>query len=134
MKLSDLIVNTKSVEADYPGIEGFKVTLGAISRETSRRLQKDAEVTKIDARSRMPITTIDDEKFLESFAKEAIKDWKGLKFKNLADLILIDNSKILDPEEEVEFNLENCMELLKHSPVFDAWVNDMVFDIERFRD
>lgn len=134
MNLSDIIVNTKKVDVDFPGIEGFVVTLSAISRETSRKLKKDAEITKIDPKLRMPVTSLDEDKFLEAFAAEAIKGWKGLTYEKLPELILVDISKVEDKNEEVDFNLENCIQLLKHSPIFDTWVNDQVFDIERFRD
>lgn len=134
MNLSDIIVNTKTVKVPFPGIENFVVTISAVSRETSRKLKTDSEVTKIDPKHKMPVTTLDEEKFVEAFAREAVKGWEGLRYKDLPELILIDLSKVENPEEEVDFNLDNCIQLLKHSPIFDSWINDQVFDIQRFRD
>ena len=134
MLLKDIIVNTKTVSVEFPGLKGFEVKIAAVSREVSRKLKTDSEVTKIDPKLRMPVTELDEEKFVESFAKVAIKGWKGFKYAYLKDLLLVDESQIEDPEALVDFNVENVIQLLKHSQIFDSWVNDMVFDIERFRD
>lgn len=134
MLLKNIIVNTKTVEVQYPGLDGFKVQIAAVSREVSRKLKKDSEISKIDAKLRMPVTELDEELFLNKFATAAIKGWKGLKYSYLKDLLLVDESQIEDPEGFVDFNIENAIELLKHSQIFDTWINDMVFDIERFRD
>ena len=105
MLLKDIIVNTKTVEVEFPGLDGFKISIAAISREVSRKL-----------------------------ASAAIKGWSGLKMKYLSELLLVDASKIEDLESEVDFSLENVVELLKHSQIFDTWINEQVFNIERFRD
>ena len=134
MLLKDIIVNTKTVTVEFPGLKGFEVQIAAVSREVSRKLKTDSEVTKIDPKLRMPVTELDEEKFVESFAKVAIKGWKGFKYSYLKDLLLVDEDQIDNPDDEVEFNLENVVQLLKHSQIFDSWINDMVFDIERFRE
>jgi hypothetical protein len=134
MLLKDIIVNTKTVEVDFPGLDGFKVSIAAISREVSRKLKEESETTKIDPALRMSVTELDEDKFLEKFASAAIKGWSGLKMKYLSELLLVDASKIEDLESEVDFSLENVVELLKHSQIFDTWINEQVFNIERFRD
>lgn len=133
MLLKDIIVNTKSVAVEFPGLAGFEVTISAVSREVSRKLKTDSEVTKIDPKLRMPVTALDEDKFVEGFAKVAVKGWKGLKYGYLKDLLLVDESAIEDQEALVEYNTDNVIELLKNSQIFDSWINDMVFDIERFR-
>jgi len=133
MLLKDIIVNTKSVEIEFPGLEGFVLNVSAVSREVSRKLKDESQTTKIDPKLRMPVTELDEDKFVEGFAKAAIKGWKGFKYDYLKQLLLVDESLIEDPEALVEFNQENVVELLKHSQIFDAWVNETVFDIERFR-
>jgi|TARA_B110000908_G_scaffold169268_1_gene226039 hypothetical protein len=131
--LKDIIVNTKTVEVEFPGLPGFKVKIAAISREVSRKLKEDSETTKIDPALRMSVTELDEMKFLEKFATAAVKGWSGLKMKHLSELLLVDNGKIKDLEAEVEFSVENVVELLKHSQIFDTWINEQVFNIERFR-
>ena len=134
MFLKDIIVNTKTVSVEFPGLEGFKIQIAAVSREVSRKLKDDSEVTKIDPKLKMPVTELDEDTFIEKFAVAAIKGWSGLKFKYMSDLLLVDTSKIEDLEAEVDYNQENAVELLKHSQVFDTWINEQVFSIERFRD
>jgi len=134
MFLKNIIVNTKTVWVEFPGLKGFEVSIAAVSREVSRKLRTDSEITKIDPKLRVPVTELDEEKFLEKFADAAIKGWKGLQYKYLDQLLLVDSSQIEDLEAEVEFNQENAMELLKHSQIFDAWINEQVFSIDRFRD
>lgn len=134
MFLKDLIVNTKTVGIEFPGLKGFEVQVAAVSREVSKKLRTDSEVTKIDAKLKMPITEVDEDKFIEKFADAAIKGWKGLKYSYLSQLLLVDSSKIDDGDKEVDFNKENVVELLKHSQIFEAWINEQVFSIDRFRD
>ena len=134
MFLSEIIVNTKTVKIEFPGLKGFEIEVAAVSREVSKKLRTESEITKIDTKLKMPITEIDEDKFLEKFAAAAIKGWSGLKFKYLKDLLLIDASKIKDLEAEVGYNTENVIELLKHSQIFESWINEQVFSIDRFRD
>jgi len=133
MNLKDIIVNTKTVEIDYPGLPGFKVKVAAVSREVSRKLKEDSEVTKIDHKLKMPVTDIDEDTFVEKFAAAAIKGWSGLKYKYLQELVLVNESEIEDSEAEVEFSQDNVVAILKHSQIFDTWINEQVFNIERFR-
>lgn len=133
ISLSQLKVNTKTVELEFPNIPGFLVTISAVSRELSRDLRKKAEKTRIDPKLRTTLTEIDEEIFLKGFAEAAIKGWKGLRYKDLPSLMLVDMSLVPNPDEEVDFSIDNAIELLKSSTVFDTWINDEVFSIERFR-
>jgi len=73
MNLKSIIVDTKVVEVDFEGIEGFKVKIAAISRELSRKIRNESEVTKIDPKLKMPVKELDQDKFVEKFAEAAIK-------------------------------------------------------------
>lgn len=134
MNLKDLKVKTKATWADFPGLEGFKVELCYITREVSTKLQEESTVTTFDKKTRAPVSELDTDLFIEKFAKAAIKDWKGLKYSYLPSLILVDLSEVEDVEAELEFNQENVVEILKGSQHFDTWVNDIIFDLDRFRD
>lgn len=134
MNLKDIIVETKQVEVPFDGIDGFKVKIAAISRELSLKIQKESKITKIDPKHKITVEEIDQEIFVNKFASAAVKGWSGLKYKHLDQLLLIDKSQIADLEEEVEYNQENVVELIKHSQIFDSWVNEQVFSLHRFRD
>ena len=134
MNLKDLKVLTKTVTAEFPGLEGFEVKVAFVSREASTKLREAATVTKIDSKLKMPVQELDQDIFIEKFVASAIKGWTGFKYKYLSDLMLVDLSSVEDTEKELEFTLENAVELLKGSQAFDTWINEVIFDLERFRD
>ena len=76
--------------------------------------------------------TLDEEKFVEEFAKATIKDWKGLTLEHLETLVLVDISS-KDASEEVEYTKENAQVLVSESTEFDSWLNEVVFDLDNFR-
>ena len=133
MSLKSLVVRTKEAVVPFDGLEGFEVTLAAVSREVSKKLREDSEVTRVDSKLRAPVKEVDEDKFITNFAKVAIKGWKGLTYRHLESLMLVDLSEIKDLDEEVEYSQENAETLLKNSPVFDSWVNDHVFSLDSFR-
>lgn len=133
MNLKNLVVTTKVAEVEFPSLTGFKLKIAAMSRESSRKLKDSSEVTKIDAKLRMPVKELDEAKFIDGFAAAAIKGWTGLKYKYLPQLMLVDLSDVEDTEAEVEYSHENAVMLLTHSGIFDSWINDQVFSLESFR-
>lgn len=132
MNLKELMVDTKAVWIDYPGYDGFEVELVNQSRKELSALRKRCTVTKFDRKSRQPEQVIDEDKFVEEFTRAVIKNWRGLKLKYLADLILVDISKV-DENSELEYSEENARLLIANSTEFDNWVNEVVFDLNNFR-
>jgi hypothetical protein len=134
MNLKQIIVETKLAVVPFEGIDGFEVKIAALSRELSRKIRKESEVSRLDPKLRVATVELDQELFIRKFAEAAVKGWTGLKCKHLPDLILGDFSLVEDPEEEVTFNLENAIDLITHSQIFDSWINEQVFSLHRFRD
>ena len=133
MSLKSLQLVTKEAQVEFPGLPGFVVTIGAVSREVSRKLKEESEVTKIDTKYKVPVKELDEAVFATKFAKASIKGWKGLKYKYLEDLMLVDLSGVKDLEECLEYTEEDAVDLLKGSIVFDNWLNDQVFSLQSFR-
>lgn len=133
MNIKDLAVVTKTAHVDFPGIPGFKLEIAAISREVSKKLKESSEITKIDPKLKMSVKEIDEDTFILKFAEAAIKGWSGLKVKHIEELMLVELNGA-DLDDDVPYNTENACDLLRNSPTFDSWVNEMVFDITRFRD
>jgi len=133
MSLKNLSVVTKTAHIEFPGLPGFVVEVAAISREVSRKLKDQSEVTKIDPKHRIPVKELDEEVFITKFTEAAVKSWKGLKFKYLPQLMLVDLGGVEDLEAEVDFSLEDAVWLVKSSQVFDSWLNEQVFSLEAFR-
>ena len=74
---------------------------------------------------------MDDDKFLTEYTKAVIKGWKGLKYRYLEELLLVDTGD-LDPNDELPFTQENAELLMKNASSFDTWVTETVGDLENF--
>lgn len=133
--LKNLVVVTKTAKIEFPGLKGFEVEVAAMSRELSRKLKEQSEVTKIDPKHRIPVKELDEGMFVDKFAAAAVKGWKGLKYKYLSELLLVDLSGMSeeDLEQEVPYSHEDAVILIKDSQVFDTWLNEQVFSLQLFR-
>lgn len=132
MKLTDLMVDTKSAWVEFPGCDGLEVEIVNLSRKELISLRKRCVHTKFDRKTRQPEEVLDEDKFVREFTQATIKDWKGFKLKYLEDLLLVD-LKNNDPETELPYDQEQAQVLIQNSTEFDTWVNEVVFDLDNFR-
>ena len=128
--LSSLVVSHKEVEVEYPGCPDFKIKLNFLSRETLQKLRKKA--TTVTYKQRQPVESVDDDLFLKLYADSCITGWTGLKLRYLQNLIAIDDSKISDLDQELEFTPENALALMKGSVSFDQYISEIVTDLGNF--
>jgi hypothetical protein len=132
MELKKLMVDTKSVWIDFPGLTGFEVEVANLSRKELNGLRKKCTTTKYDRKTRQAIETLDEDKFVVEFTHGVVKGWKGLTLAHLETLILIDiDGK--DPDQELEYSDDNAETLVTSSSEFDTWLNEVVFDLDNFR-
>ena len=131
VSLASLMTPSKTVSIDFPGFSGMKVSLCYLAREELIKLRKRCLITKFNRKSRQPEEELDEEKFLTEYCKAVIKGWKGLKFRYLEELLLVDISE-QDPDDTLQFNQENAELLMKNANDFDTWVTDTVGDLENF--
>ena len=132
MELKKLMVDTKSVWMDFPGLEGFSVEVANLSRKELMALRKKCTSQKFDRRSRQLEEILDEDKFVKFFTKASVKNWKGLTVEYTSSLMLIcadDTNK----DDEVPFSEENAETLVANSTEFDTWLNEVVFDLDNFR-
>ena len=132
MELKKLMVDTKSVWIDFPGLSGFSVEVANLSRKELTGLRKRCTAQKFDRKTRQLLETLDEDKFVTEFAEASVKNWKGLTVEHLETLLLIDTDG-QDPAAEVEYSKENAEVLVTNSSEFDTWLNEVVFDLENFR-
>lgn len=132
MKLEDLMVDTKSVWFDYPGCPGFKVKIATLSRKEMLAMRKNCMISEFDRKTRRPIETLDEDKFVSEFSKATIKGWKGFKIKYLEHLMPVD-LRDNDPDLELDYSEDQAEALVQNSTEFDNWINEVVFDLENFR-
>tara|TARA_R100000030_G_scaffold82408_1_gene65207 strand:+ start:179 stop:613 length:435 start_codon:yes stop_codon:yes gene_type:complete len=131
VSLRTLLTPSKTVTIDYPEFLGFSVDLCYLSREELLKLRNRCVAQKLNKKSRAFEEVLDQDKFLTEYTKAVIKNWRGLKYKYLEKLLLVDVSN-LDREDELGFNQENCELLMKNSSDFDSWVSETVGDLENF--
>lgn len=127
--LKSLLVPSKELEVEYPGMPEFKIKVAFLSRETLQTIRKKA--TKTSFKNRQPVEELNDELFLELYVKASVKGWTGLKLKYLESLVPVDLTG-QDSEAELEFNDENALYLMKNSSNFDSFISEQVTDLGNF--
>lgn len=129
LSLKNLLVPSKSLEVEYPGMPEFKVQVAFLSRETLQQIRKKA--TKTSFKNRQPVEELNEELFLDLYVKSAVKGWSGLKLKYLEQLAPVDLSG-QDLDSELEYSEENALYLMKNSTNFDSFVSEQVTDLGNF--
>jgi hypothetical protein len=129
LSLKTLLVPSKSVEVEYPGMPGFTLQLSFLSRETLLNVRKKS--TKTTFKNRQPQEEFNDELFLDLYVQNAIKGWSGFKLKYLEQLAPVDLTG-QDMEDMLEYTQENALYLMKNSGNFDAWITEQVSDLGNF--
>lgn len=129
ISLKTLLVPSKTVTVEYPGMPDFAIELCFLSRESLQTIRKKA--TKTSFKNRQPVEEVNDELFLELYVKSTVKGWKGLKISYLEQLAPID-AGALNPDDVLEFSDENALFLMKNSTNFDSFVSETVTDLGRF--
>lgn len=129
ISLKTLLVPSKAVEVEYPGMSGFKVNLAFLSRETLLNIRKKS--TKTSFKNRQPQEEFNEEVFLQLYVDNAIKGWSGLKLKYLEQLAPVDLTG-QDLEDDLAYTSENALYLMKNSANFDAFVSEQVSDLGNF--
>ena len=122
---------SKTVSVDFPGYSGFSVDLCYLAREELVKLRKRCISTKWNKKTHQPEEDLDEEKFIVEYTKAVIKGWKGLKYRYLEELLLVDVGE-LDPDDELPWTSDNAELLMKNATSFDTWVTEAVGDLENF--
>lgn len=129
VSLQSLLIPSKTVSLDFPGLPDFKVDITHLAREELIRLTKKCTTTVF--KKHQPVEEFDSELFGKMFTKEVVKGWKGLKFKYLEKLVLADISGF-DPDAELPFTEENAIMLVTNSTSFENWVTTSSQELENF--
>jgi hypothetical protein len=129
LSLKSLLVPSKSVEVEYPGMPGFTVSLAFLSRETLINIRKKS--TKTTFKNRQAAEEFNEDLFLQLYVDSAVKGWSGLKLSYLEQLAPVDLAG-QDMNAELEFTPENALYLMKNSSNFDGFVSEQVSDLGNF--
>ncbi len=129
LSLKSLLVPSKTVEVEYPGLEGFKIDVVFLSRETLIGIRKKS--TKTTMKNRQPIEELNDDLFLQLYVNACIKGWKGLKLAYVNELAPVDLEG-QDMESLLPYSQDNALYLMKSSSNFDSFISDTVGDLSNF--
>ncbi len=130
LSLKSLLVPSKSVTVEYPGMTGFSLSLSFLSREELMKIRKKATTTSF--KNRQPIESLNDDLFLQLYVDGCIKGWTGLQFSFLEKLAPVDVSE-QKPEDCLGYSRENALFLMRASADFDAFISDTVTDLANFQ-
>ena len=130
-KIANLHAQETTVDVEFPEIDGFVISLAYLNRDDLMKIRNRSLSYKFNKRTRQREEEVDNDKFLEEYAKKAIKGWKGLYVKDLPQLLPIDMENA-DPNEAIEYNETEALELIKNSTVFDQFITDPMQDYEQF--
>lgn len=137
MDLANIIIESKTIETEYPGYDGFKLQLAHLTRDELMDLRKKATTTKYNKKTRQPEDDTDAELFQDLYIKAVIVGWSGFKYKYLTKMLPVDISKIptedfLEGEGMFEYSADNASVLMKNCNDFDNWISGELEDIENF--
>jgi hypothetical protein len=131
ISLASLMTPSKTVTIDFPGYDGMTVDLCYLAREELLKLRKKCVTTKFSKKTRQPEESLNEDKFLVEYCKAVIKNWNGLKYRYLEELLLVDISA-LDSNDLLIYTQDNAELLMKNSGDFDTWVTETVSELENF--
>ena len=131
VSLKSLLTPMKTVGIEFPGMEGFEIKLTYLAREELLKLRNRSVKQVLNKKTRAYEEQLDNDKFLVEYCKAIIKGWKGLKYKYLEELLLVDTSDV-DLEDDLAYTQENAEILMKNSGDFDNWVSETVAELENF--
>jgi|TARA_Y100000389_G_scaffold18407_1_gene16002 hypothetical protein len=129
--IKNLMINEKVVEVEFPDSDNFYVSLTYLNREKLTKIRNRSLTIKFNKRSRQREEEVDNEKFLEEYAREVVRGWRGLTIRELARLMPIETAGA-NLEQEVPYSEEDALELLRNSTIFDQFVTDCQNDFEVF--
>jgi hypothetical protein len=129
LSLKTLLVPSKSVQVEYPGMPGFVVDLAFLSRETLLSIRKKS--TKTSFKNRQASEEFNEDLFLQLYVEAAVKGWSGLKLSYLEQLAPVDLTD-KDLDAELGYTAENALYLMKNSSNFDAFISEQVSDLGNF--
>ena len=129
LSLKTLLVPSKSVQVEYPGMPGFVVDLAFLSRETLLSIRKKS--TKTAFKNRQATEEFNEDLFLQLYVENAVKGWKGFKLSYLEQLAPVD-LKGQNLDDELEYTPENALYLMKNSSNFDGFISEQVSDLGNF--
>ena len=132
-KLSSMLTNKLEAWIEMEGFDGFEVKVAYLSRDELNKIRNNVTRVSWSPKTRQKEETLDSELFISEFVKACVVDWKGFTLDHASRLLPLDIPEGTDLSTEVEFTPEEAVALASNSNVFDAWLNDVIFDLANFQ-
>lgn len=129
MELSKLIIPSKPMEFEYPGIEGLIFTISHLSRTKITDMRKKHTKLVKNKITNTFMDELDEDGFMKEYTTTILTGWEGLNTDNLQNFLVIEECDLID----VPYNEENAYLLMMNSQDLEQWVADKLVDIENFR-
>lgn len=133
VSLRSLLVPNKGTTVEFPGFPGFTIDLVFLTKEKQIKLRKESIKKVFDIKTRLTTDEFDEDKFLEKYVEATSKGWSGLKYSYLVQLVPMDELSESDMEKELPYSVENVIELMKASTVFDQFYSESVTNLALFQ-
>jgi copper oxidase (laccase) domain-containing protein len=111
-------------------LDTFEVELKFLSRFEVTKILEKSKTFIWDKKDHTKIEKLDSEKFYTDLASKVFAGWRGLTQRVLAKMLPV---KIIDPDEEIIFSLENLIELMRNAYDFIEFIQNIIMDVERFQ-
>lgn len=132
--LKDLIdtrTEQPSIEVAFPGSKTFTVLVRPLGNRQQEFIEA-AQKIEWDTVHMVKRTVLDGEKYMRLFCGWVIEGWQGLTGQDLARLVLLETPKRARLVPDIACDEAAKLLLMRHSPVFSNWINQVTRDIERF--
>lgn len=132
-KLSSMLTNKLEAWIEMEGFDGFEVKVAYLSRDELNKIRNTVTRVSWSPKTRQKEETVDSDLFISEFVKACVVDWKGFTLGHASRLLPLEIPEGADLNTEVEFTPEEAVALASNSNVFDAWLNDVIFDLANFQ-
>lgn len=132
-KLQSMLKDKLQAWIPVDGYEGFEVELAYLSRPELEKIRKRVTKLELNKRTRAMEETLDTDAYTNILIKSSLLNWKGFTLEHALKLLPIEVSEGANLKEEIEFNEEDAIDLVKNSPTFDQWLNEAIYDLDNFR-
>lgn len=134
LHLADLIdtrPEQPAIEVAFPGSKTFVVLVRPLGNRQQEFIEA-AQRIEWDTVHMVKRTVLDGEQYLKLFCAWVIEGWRGLTGHDLARLVLLDAPKRARQVPDIACDEAAKILLMRHSPQFNNWINQVTRDIERF--
>lgn len=133
MNLKDLVVKKEVVnDVLYDKDYNIVVKLKFLPRSEVQAVMNRNTKIEFNKKTHKPEEVLNGEALTKELARMVVKGWKGVTYKYLSTIAILDTTQIPDMNAEIEFSDDNLMFVVDNSYDFGSWLVDAVRDASNF--